>query len=140
MSNTFSPRTVGGTGKAAARSQAHAAHLTIPLMLNAGNDMQHDNSPTGPEHTEGGDSPAQAPALHTTMVAGATAVDVSADQCRNSPTVSVAGKQGGDFTGLDASNGYSQEDLTTPLGYLNSIISALDADSVDPEQLRVFKG
>jgi hypothetical protein len=65
------------------------------------------------------------------MVAGATAVDVSADQCRNSPTVPVAGKQGGDFTGLDASNGYSQEDLTTPLGYLNSIISALDADSVD---------
>ena len=142
MSNTLSPRTVGGTGKAAARSQAHAAHLTIPLMLNAGNDMQHYNQPiTGHEHqSEGGDSPAQAPALHTTMVAGATAVDVSADQCRNSPTVSVAGKQGGDFTGLDASNGYSQEDLTTPLGYLNSIISALDADSVDPEQLRVFKG
>ena len=103
MSNTFSPRTVGGTGKAAARSQAHAAHLTIPLMLNAGNDMQHYNQPTtGHEHqSEGGDSPAQAPALHTTMVAGATAVDVSADQGRNSPADNVAGKQGGDFfTGI----------------------------------------
>ena len=87
-------------------------------MLNAGNDMQHDNSPTGPEHTEGGDSPAQAPALHTTMVAGATAVDVSADQCRNSPADNVVGNQVGDFTGLDASNGYFQEDLTTPLEYI----------------------
>ena len=111
MSNTFSPRTVGGTGKAAARSQAHAAHLTIPLMLHAGNDMQHDNQPTtGHEHqSEGGDSPAQAPALHTMQVAGATAVDVSADQGRNSPTVSVAGNQGGDFTGLDARYGYFQD-------------------------------
>ena len=50
-------------GKVAVRSQAHAAHLTIPLMLDAGIDTQ-DNNPTGPEHTEGGDSPAQAPALH----------------------------------------------------------------------------
>ena len=64
MSNTFSPRTDGTVGKVAVRSQAHAAHLTIPLMLNAGIDIQ-DNNPTGPEHTEGGDSPAQAPARHT---------------------------------------------------------------------------
>ena len=33
-------------------------------MLNAGIDIQ-DNNPTGPEHNEGGDSAAQAPALHT---------------------------------------------------------------------------
>ena len=63
MSNTFSPRTDGTVGKVAVRSQAHAAHLTIPLMLDAGSDIQ-DNNPTGPEHTEGGDSTAQAPALH----------------------------------------------------------------------------
>ena len=63
MSNTFSPRTDGTVGKVAVRSQAHAAHLTIPLMLDAGSDIQ-DNNPTGPEHTEGGDSPAQAPARH----------------------------------------------------------------------------
>ena len=81
MSNTFSPRTDGTVGKVAVRSQAHAAHLTIPLMLDAGSDIQ-DNNPTGPEHTEGGDSPAQAPARHTMQVAGATAVDASADQGR----------------------------------------------------------
>ena len=63
MSNTFSPRTDGTVGKVAVRSQAHAAHLTIPLMLDAGSDIQ-DNNPTGPEHTEGGDSLAQAPARH----------------------------------------------------------------------------
>ena len=67
MSNTFSPRTDGTVGKVAVRSQAHAAHLTIPLMLDAGSDIQ-DNNPTGPEHTEGGDSLAQAPARH--MCAG----------------------------------------------------------------------
>ena len=50
MSNTFSPRTDGTVGKVAVRSQAHAAHLTIPLMLDAGSDIQ-DNNPTGPEHT-----------------------------------------------------------------------------------------
>ena len=66
MSNTFSPRTDGTVGKVAVRSQAHAAHLTIPLMLDAGIDTQ-DNNPTGPEHAEGGDSPAQAPALHTIL-------------------------------------------------------------------------
>ena len=64
MSNTFSPRTDGTVGKVAVRSQAHAAHLTIPLMLDAGSDIQ-DNNPTGPEHTEGGDSTAQAPARHS---------------------------------------------------------------------------
>ena len=63
MSNTFSPRTDGTVGKVAVRSQAHAAHLTIPLMLDAGSNIQ-DNNPTGPEHTEGGDSLAQAPARH----------------------------------------------------------------------------
>ena len=67
MSNTFSPRTDGTVGKVAVRSQAHAAHLTIPLMLDAGSDIQ-DNNPTGPEHTEGGDSPAQAPARHRSVV------------------------------------------------------------------------
>ena len=77
MSNTFSPRTDGTVGKVAVRSQAHAAHLTIPLMLDAGNDIQ-DNNPTGPEHTEGGDSPAQAPARHTPLaVAAAAAVAVA---------------------------------------------------------------
>ena len=69
MSNTFSPRTDGTVGKVAVRSQAHAAHLTIPLMLDAGSDIQ-DNNPTGPEHTEGGDSPAQAPALHNEQSSG----------------------------------------------------------------------
>ena len=114
MSRTFSPRTDGGYGKAAARSQTHAAHLTIPQMLHAGNDMQDNNSPTGPEHTEGGDSPAQAPALHTMQAAGATAVDVSADQGRNSSTVSVAGTQqgSGDIFGIDLVDGYIQKDLT----------------------------
>ena len=52
VSRTFSPRTDALFGKAAARSQADAAHLTIPQMLNAGNDMQVNNTPTGPEHTE----------------------------------------------------------------------------------------
>ena len=67
MSNTFSPRTEGPVGKAAARSQAHAANLTIPLMLNAGSDIHDNNNTTGSEHKhEGGDSAsAQAPALHT---------------------------------------------------------------------------
>ena len=59
----FSPRTDGTVGKAAARSQTHAANLTIPLMQNAGIDIQ-DNNPTGLKHNEGGDSAAQAPALH----------------------------------------------------------------------------
>ena len=72
MSNTFSPRTDGTVGKVAVRSQAHAAHLTIPLMLDAGNDIQ-DNNPTGPEHTEGGDSTAQAPALHSSAPTGPAA-------------------------------------------------------------------
>ena len=143
MSNTFSPRTDGTVGKVAVRSQAHAAHLTIPLMLDAGSDIQ-DNNPTGPEHTEGGDSLAQAPARHTMQVAGATAVDASADQGRNSPTVSVAGNQidgnqGGDSTGLDLRDGYIQVGLTTPLDYLLNIITALESDSVDPELLRVLQ-
>ena len=66
MSNTFSPRTEGPVGKAAARSQTYAANLTIPLILNAGSDMQYNQQPTtGHEHQhEGGDSSAQAPALH----------------------------------------------------------------------------
>ena len=75
MSNTFSPRTEGPVGKAAARSQTHAANLTIPSILNAGSDMQYNQQPTtGHEHQhEGGDSSTQAPALHSEPDATGTA-------------------------------------------------------------------
>ena len=92
MSNTFSPRTDGTVGKVAVRSQAHAAHLTIPLMLDAGNDIQ-DNNPTGPEHTEGGDSPAQAPARHSCAAMSVNKRDTAATQLAPPPIFGEARRQ-----------------------------------------------